>query len=206
MNHDKPSKLAPVLAGGAFLGVTSALPVIGALNCACCLLVVGGGFLSTYLYLRDYPGHLPPATSADGALLGLLSGVSGSFIYTILTALIGLDAGDIRALVERLQSNPDVPPELIDILEKVQGTGAIGGGVIFAVLLFSLVVFSIFAMVGGILGIAVLQKKPPQAPPQQWSQQQPPGSYIPPSPPAPTATPAEPGPTPPEKKDPPEDA
>jgi hypothetical protein len=47
MNPAAP-KLQPALFGGLFIGVLSALPIINIANC-CCLWVIGGGVLATYL-------------------------------------------------------------------------------------------------------------------------------------------------------------
>ena len=43
-----PPKLQPALFGGLFIGVLSALPIISAGNCLCCMWVVAGGMLATY--------------------------------------------------------------------------------------------------------------------------------------------------------------
>ncbi len=185
MNQAKPDKLMPALAGGAFLGIASALPILGALNCACCALVIGGGFLSVFLFKRKNPEVF--MTSGDGALLGLLSGLVGSVVYSILNTLIsGLGAGG-AAFGDRIEqviaSNPDFPPEAAEFLRTLSEGGAASAGFIVLMFLMALVMFSIFGTVGGILGVAILQKKPPQTPPSQWSQPQPPGSYQPPPPP-----------------------
>ena len=36
MNQQKPSMAVPAVIGGAFLGVTSAIPLLNAFNCCCC--------------------------------------------------------------------------------------------------------------------------------------------------------------------------
>ncbi len=185
MNQSKPDKLMPALAGGAFLGVASALPYLGALNCACCSLVIGGGFLSVFIFKRRSPEAF--MTSGDGALLGLLSGLVGSVVFSILNALIsGAQAGgaELREQIERaIASDPNFPPQLAEFLRSLTAGGAAGVGLLLLIFVIALVLFSIFGTVGGILGVAILQKKPPQTPPAQWSQPQPPGSYQPPPPP-----------------------
>ena len=67
-----PPKLQPALFGGLFIGVLSALPIINIGNC-CCLWVIGGGVLATYLMQQNHPypiaavGRRPggPAGRAD---------------------------------------------------------------------------------------------------------------------------------------------
>lgn len=200
MNDSKPDRLTPALAGGAFLGIASALPILNYLNCACCALVIGGGFLSVFIFKRKSPGTT--MTYGDGALLGLLSGLVGSVIYSLLNALLSGVAGGGAAfregIEEVIRSNPDFPPEAAEFLRNLTASGAAGLGVLLVVFIFSVVLFTIFSTVGGVLGVALLQKKPPQAPPAQWSQPQPPpvGGYQPPQPP-----PYEPPPTPPPSSD-----
>ena len=65
MNPAAP-KLQPALYGGLFIGVLSALPIINIGNC-CCLWVIGGGVLATYLMQQNHPY---PIAAADGALVG----------------------------------------------------------------------------------------------------------------------------------------
>ena len=85
MNPAQPSKTVPILAGGLFLGALSAIPPISFLNCACCILVIGGGFLASYLYMKDYPSDQPRVTYGDGALLGLLAGLFGAVVDTVIS-------------------------------------------------------------------------------------------------------------------------
>ncbi len=185
MIQAKPDKLMPALAGGAFLGIASALPFLGALNCACCSLVLAGGVLSVFIFKRKNPDVV--MTSGDGALIGLLSGLVGSVIFGFLNALTsGLGSGGAayREQIERvIASNPDFPPEAAQFLRALTEGGAANLGLIVIIFLMALVLFSIFGTLGGILGVAILQKKPPQAPPWQGSGPQPPGSYQPPPPP-----------------------
>lgn len=185
MNDQKPDRLMPALAGGAFLGVASAIPYLGAVNCACCALVIGGGFLSVFIFKRKSPDTV--MTYGDGALQGLLSGLIGSVICSLLNALLsGVTGGGARfaeVIEQVISSNPDLPPEVVELLRNISNSGAAGLGFVFIGFLFLLVISAIFGTVGGVLGVAILQKKPPQAPPPQWSQPQPPGSYQPPQPP-----------------------
>ena len=49
MTDSSPSMLKSTLIGGLSLGILAAMPVIGVLNCACCALVIAGGFLAAFL-------------------------------------------------------------------------------------------------------------------------------------------------------------
>ena len=62
------SKLQPALLGGLFIGVLSALPIISAGNCFCCMWVIGGGVVAAYLLQQN---QAAPIASADGAITGI---------------------------------------------------------------------------------------------------------------------------------------
>ena len=80
------------LLGGLFIGVVSALPVVGAANYCCCLWVIIGGILTTYLQQQSRP---EPVESTEAAMLGLLSGVVGSLIYIGFSVLLLSVSGDM---------------------------------------------------------------------------------------------------------------
>jgi len=67
-------KFQPALFGGLFIGVLSALPIINIGNC-CCLWVIGGGVLATYLMQQNHPY---PIAAADGALVDEIGHVRGT--------------------------------------------------------------------------------------------------------------------------------
>ena len=104
----------PFLLGGLFIGVLSALPIVGFCNC-CCLWVLGGGVLSAYLEQQNRPVSL---TIWEGARIGFLAGVIGAVIWVVLDyALSPLQA---RFFGEVLRNVRDVPPELQEWLEMAE--------------------------------------------------------------------------------------
>src|SRR5215211_1945367 len=113
-----PPKLQPALFGGLFIGVLSALPIISAGNCFCCLWVISGGVLATYLMQQNHPY---PIAAADGALTGLLAGVIGGVVGTLLSIPIEMMMGPIqKQLLERiLSSNPDIPEETRRMIDNM---------------------------------------------------------------------------------------
>ena len=72
----------------------SALPVINLANC-CCAWILFGGALAAYLMQQNHP---EPITIGDGAIVGLLAGVVGAFVWLML-----FDA-DRRSLMAPFQS------------------------------------------------------------------------------------------------------
>jgi uncharacterized protein YqgC (DUF456 family) len=156
-------RLQPAFYGGLLIGVLSALPIVSAGNCCCCLWVVAGGMLAVYLRQQNSPYAV---TSAEGALVGLLAGVIGAVIGVLISIPLDAMMGPFqRQLVERLiNSQPDLPPEMRDAVERASagGRGVAGLAIKF---LFMLITGTIFGMLGGLLGVAVFKKDAPPPPP-----------------------------------------
>ena len=161
--YPAPPKLQPALYGGLFIGVLSALPIISAGNCLCCMWVVGGGILATYLMQQNHPY---PIAAADGALVGLLAGLIGGAVGTILSIPIDMMMGPyMKQMMERiLASNPDFPSETRTMIENmnVGVPGVVGTLIKLVTFIF---VGVIFGMLGGLLGVALFKKKDAPPPP-----------------------------------------
>jgi hypothetical protein len=174
------SKLQPALLGGVFIGVLSALPIISAGNMCCCLWVVSGGVLAAYLLQQNQP---VPLTTGDAALVGLFAGLIGAVIGTVLSIPIMLAFGPMQAqFAGRILDNPDVPPEIRQILDNAMAGQGLSVLWLVFTLCFSLVVYAIFGSLGGMLGALIFKKNLPPAPPPV-----PPSGFPPPfnPPPAP---------------------
>ena len=170
-----PNKLQPALLGGAVLGVLSALPFINLANC-CCIWFITGGVLAAYLMQQNYPA---PVSAGDGAMVGLLAGVFGAIVATIVSIPLRLIAGPMQgALISRaLEHAENMPPETRAFLEKM-GHGGAGVVVLLMGFLFHLVLGCIFATLGGLLGAMMFRKDAPPVPPMN------PPTMPPPLPPA----------------------
>ena len=156
-----PTLLQPVLFGGLFMGVLSALPIISLGNC-CCLWVMGGGMVTSYLTQH---GRTEPMQLGEGAFGGLLAGVLGAVVYAVVSVPVQLATAPIqRDLLEGwLNSAADVPPEAREMLERFgESSGVVGVLVGF---LFMLMVGMIFTTVGGLLGALVFRPTQPVVPP-----------------------------------------
>ena len=88
------SKLQPAILGGVFIGVLSALPIISAGNFCCCLWVLSGGALAAYLLQQNQSS---PVDAGDGAIVGLLAGLIGAVVHTLLSIPIVLFFGPMQA-------------------------------------------------------------------------------------------------------------
>lgn len=164
--QSSPSKLKPALIAGAALGIASAIPFLSCLNCLCCALVVMGGFLASYLYLQEASPSLEPPYG-DGAIVGALAGIVGAVISTIMQIPISLMTsnfglgGDPDEILRALEdAGVDVPAAAEQFVGNMVGGGVSIVGILLS-LFFGSIIFSIFGMLGGILGVTVLHKKPP---------------------------------------------
>lgn len=170
-------RLQPAFWGGIFIGVLSALPLVSLGNCCCCLWVLTGGVLAAYLRQQNSPYQIDPA---EGALVGLMAGVVGAVVGSILAIPLQMIAGPMQQqMMERILSqNPEVTPEMRDMVERMTATS----GLWIVGLIFSLVVYSVFGVLGGLLGVAIFKKNLPPPPP--------PGTFdVTPSPVAPPPPP-----------------
>src|SRR5262245_51375033 len=184
-----PAKLQPAVLGGIVMGVLSALPIVNLVNVCCCGWVLFGGALAAYLMQQNHP---EPISAGDGAVVGLMAGIVGAFVNTLISIPLAMVAGPFQAqIMERMLENArDMPPEARAILESMRGGTAIGIGIIFSLFLM-LFVGSIFGTIGGLLGSLMFRKNAPPPPPP------PPAGFTPPTFTPPTFTPPPPAPPPP---------
>ena len=152
----------PVLLGGLFLGVLSALPIISAGNC-CCLWTLGGGMLTVYLTQQQRP---QPLHLVDGARLGFLAGLAGAVIWLFTAAVIEVLMSPLqqRMIDFVLRSARDIPPEARGMLEGFGRQASMTARLAIG-FLFQLCVQTPFAALGGLLGVAMFgQVEQPQQP------------------------------------------
>lgn len=172
-------RLQPALWGGVFIGVLSALPLVSAGNCCCCLWVLVGGGLAAYLRQQNTPYQIQ---AAEGAIVGMIAGAIGGVIQSVLSIPFELMAGPLQQqIVDRvLSSNPDVDPQLREMMENL---ATHSGGLRIIGMLITVVVYTVFGLFGGLLGVAIFKKNLPPPPPPGTIDMVPP--VMPPSPPSP---------------------
>ncbi len=171
-----------VLIGGGFNGVLSALPIIGTANCLCCLWVVGGGVITAWLLQQ---GQADPLELGEGAIGGLLAGVVGAVVYTLvwvpLQLMLGSLTGGPGGAFE--MGDVDVPPEMLQMLEAMEQI--LSNPPLMALLAFVMMLAAglVFSTVGGLLGAFFFRKAAPPAAPGSASVSQAGGTDIVPPPP-----------------------
>ncbi len=158
-----PNRVKAAAIGGSIAGAASEIPLLNVLNLACCALIVGGALLAVHLALRNEP----PTESAPlgaGAAIGALSGVFAAVVGTIISIPLTLLVGNMaqQGIETFLESSEAIQIEGLprDLLESL--TASSEGLVLSALLLglvFSLVLYTVFATLGGILGASLFHKK-----------------------------------------------
>jgi hypothetical protein len=137
------------------MGVLTGLPIVSAGNLCCCLWVIGGGVVAAYVLQQNEQG---PITAADGALVGLLAGVIGAFVYLIVSIPISILVAPMeRMVVQRIIERMDMPPEFREYAAHGVGTGIR----LILGFLFWLFVGAAFSTIGGLIGQAIFVKKTP---------------------------------------------
>jgi hypothetical protein len=137
-----------------FIGVLSALPGVNIANC-CCLWVLAGGALVVYLQQQRIP---EPVETADAVIGGLLAGVLGAIVMSVLTLIIFSAGGALWMDQFRTAlDNPEIPAETRDMLLRLfEGRNFIVLG-----LVINLPLYAVFSMVGSLIGLAIFRKKTP---------------------------------------------
>ena len=149
--------LKPSVMGGLALGVLSAIPLVSVLNVVCCLWAQAGGSLAVWLLNKQRPGALK---YGDGALGGLVSGLIGAFVATLIGIPIQMimltpaRVAEMQSQFEQMQ----LPPAVQDAILQFVSPGFNLSRTLI-VLLLNMIMYGLFAMIGGILTVAILNRK-----------------------------------------------
>ena len=156
------ARLQPAFWGGLFIGVLSALPFIGGLNWCCCLWVVVGGALTTYLLQER---SMTPVTAGDAAIAGLVAGAIGAVVGSVLSPAVALVTGmTVRDQLDQIErALTDLPPEAAEVLVQLRDVPAAFWFLVSFVVV--LVIYPIFSVLGALLGVAMFRRTPPPPPP-----------------------------------------
>jgi uncharacterized Tic20 family protein len=186
---DKPKKLVPALVGGVVLAALSSIPFVSLANVACCSWAIVGGGVAAYMLVKRSP--MRRVTSGDGALVGLLAGLIGSLAILLINIPFAKRFGPefiagMKQAAEQ-QKDPQAQETINRLIAFMQDSGLLA--VLMIWLVFTLIAVGM-ATLGGIIGVAIFEKRkgnqpppaypPPDYPPPGYG---PPGYGPPPSPP-----------------------
>ena len=169
---EKPSKFRAAALAGTAMGVVSAIPGLSFINCCCCAGIIGGGILAVYLYKQEFREGMQPLESSDGLVLGILAGLIGAFIATVISLMIFFVFGAwetelVRSIAEKIlesmEESGSLPPgsaeEIRDMMEQALSESATVVGILSG-LIMNLIIYPIFGLLGGLLGFTFFKPKP----------------------------------------------
>jgi hypothetical protein len=122
--------------------------------------VLGGGGLSAFLLAKQRPDGI---SYGDGAFAGVLSGLFGAVVATAISIPIRIISSQMfesqqEALEAALQEIPGMEGPLRDLIVRLASSEV--SLITVAVTFFmNLLMFALFAMMGGILLVAILNKQ-----------------------------------------------
>jgi hypothetical protein len=173
MNEKKPEYLVPALIAGAAAGVLSAVPFVNLVNCLCCFWILGAGVLAAALLSRDTGAAL---TAGDGAIVGALTGIFAAVVSAVVRIpfrSIELSLASRWADFARSMSKGGGLPAWLQNLTEQKAPLPTASWLFIFSLFFSAVIFTVFGVLGGIIGISVFRRR--NAPPAQGASQGPSG-------------------------------
>jgi hypothetical protein len=182
MNED--TMLKPALIGGVLLGVLSALPLINYFNCFCCAWVIAGGVVAARLYVKD---SAVPVTLGRGLTVGLLTGVIGTIVFALFSIPLILmshgGSGIMEQLKQAAEQVPNMPPQTREAIESLASQGGISTFIYIVGFIITLVLYSLVAMIGGAIGVAIFEKRKTGSGLSEPPPYRPPADLPPPPPP-----------------------
>ena len=179
-SYDQPDKIKPAVIGGSIMAIISTVPYLNMLNCLCCAGIMLGGIAAVYFYQKSLPVNAPPLKTKYGVILGAFAGVFGAILETLITVFTikyfaqnYFDSAyiEIERSIDQLHENgSEIPLILIQVQDTIasfaQEIAEHGFSFILTIIILVFNTFKdvLFGLLGGLLGVAILQKKNKQKP------------------------------------------
>jgi len=139
----------PALTGGMFLGFLSSIPFISAGNCICCMWVLLGGGIAVMMLTKQRP---------TGVLSGLFGAVVGTIVQMSFRAMASRLFESQQQQFEQVLNQLGAEGPLRDWILRA-ASGEISAATLTFTFFTNLLAYSLFAMIGGILTVAILEKR-----------------------------------------------
>jgi hypothetical protein len=145
------------------LGLLSSIPAV---DTCCCLWAILGGILASYLYVKKSSA---PANAGDGAIVGAIAGGIGAVISLVVGIPLAIvSAPAMMSLMTSIFESLD--PQIAQMFRvQMQNSSATAGAIQAG--LIRVVLLVVFAVIGGLIGIPIFEKRkgggpvPPPPPP-----------------------------------------
>jgi hypothetical protein len=172
MSQGIPGVVKYALISGAVFGFLGGAPFVSMLNCVCCALIIGSGFLAAMLSANESKSLGVQFTPGNGAVVGFVTGVVYGVADTITATISGLlfQEAAVEWMLDALELIDDLPPEVIDLITGQSSLGLAASIVLGLIIKIGFGI--IFATLGGLIGGAVFKSEPaapapPVTPPAQ---------------------------------------
>ena len=160
MARAAPGLIKPALIGGVIFGFLGGAPLVEILNCACCILVIGAGFVAGLLYSRQCRESGVPFDPAGGAKVGFVAGLFYGFAETVTTTLsrVLFHEAATEWVIDILEEIPSIPDQVTEQMTRGWEQGFVAGTL--WTLITAIAFGIIFATIGGLIAGAVFKTKP----------------------------------------------
>ena len=175
---EKPGKLLPALVGGVIIVLSiiasSFIPVV---NLSCCLWASIGGVVAAYMLVKRSPNLR--VSNGEGAMAGLLAGILASLIFLVIIVprilkSWGAVTAEMTARGEAM-NDPASQESIKRMVEFIQNNSVLSAILVWLILALLILGFS---TLGGLIGVAIFEKRKGEPSPPQWPP--PPDGYPPP--------------------------
>ena len=153
MGKAKKAYLSSALWPGIVLGLLSVIPIVNYVNFFCCLWIIGGGFLAALVFKQE----TGDVKTGDGALCGLIAGLIGAVVQAVGVGILWYFFHEtyLSSLYE-IFSQAEFDAAMQDMMAQMVSNPII---MVSLTLVSGIILNSIFATLGGIIGSAILHKK-----------------------------------------------
>lgn len=153
----------PALIGGALVGVLSCIPLVEALNTCLCLWAWVGGGLAAKMLIDRSP---TPLTSREGARVGLFAGLLGGGFHFVIKFVLSIFQMD--KILAMAASFPFANDDARALYERIQQNGLLKALMAFLFSFLGSLLLLGFTVLGGMVGVALFEKRKGQAPPPPY--------------------------------------
>ncbi len=161
-------KLLPAIIGGLVIGIVEIIPVIKSLSC--CILVPIAVYYAMTLEIKGNKKNTP-FTVGEGIRLGILTGIFGAFFsvgldsfltFVLRTNDFVLAFPQMEAFLQTLGIPEESKKEVLKILQRIVDdirTTGISLVYTFSMLVSNFIFNLILGIIGGLIGIKLINKK-----------------------------------------------
>lgn len=159
----------PALVGGALVAVLSNIPIVNLANVCLCLWAWVGGAVAAKL-LVDRAAQ--PLTSREGARVGLLAGLLGAALSFVVQ--LPLTIFQMNRILETAAQLPIASEDARELYERISQSGSLRIALAFIFAFISALLLLGFTVLGGMVGVALFEKRKGPPPPAPYPPQYPP--------------------------------